>query len=208
MISLIPKQNRSLIKIRWFLLMASLALLPLVLQMPNSFSWENGPLEMAQNAVLLINMCICLYFFASTKDKNIHYLWLNSAALYLILLGRELNWGRVFFLKKMLSHGPVFYSMEKLTNALLVHSLIGLFVVVVLFLFWKLTPWKWVRSELSNHKSVIIVLIILSVLSIVGDMGYLFHSYLDEALEEYAELLLYVLLGHVTIWFYNAFKYF
>lgn len=204
--SLISEQTSKMSKIKWLLLIAFLLGLPLVLQMPPSFSWENGPLEMAQNIVLFINVLVCLYFFSSTSGKKTHYLWLNSAFFHMILLGRELNWGRVFFLKKMTDHGPVFYRMNELTNASLVHGLIGLSLVEVLFFFWKLVPWKLCLQELPKLKDVIGMLFLFSVLSKLGDKGYLFHSYIDEAIEEYAELFLYIFLGYVTVWYYHVLK--
>ena len=103
-------------------------LLPLGYVMPPYLAWENGVLEMLQNIVLFGDMCLAAYFFcktAGTGGKSIHRLWLAAAGYFLLLLGRELSWGRVFFPTGMDSHGPTFVSMKSIPGHEMIHADIG-----------------------------------------------------------------------------------
>ena len=103
-------------------------LLPLGYVMPPYLAWENGVLEMLQNIVLFGDMCLAAYFFRKTAGmggKSIHRLWLAAAGYFLLLLGRELSWGRVFFPTGMDSHGPTFVSMNSIPGHEMIHAAIG-----------------------------------------------------------------------------------
>lgn len=126
-------------------------LLPLGYVMPPYLAWENGVLEMLQNIVLFGDMCLAAYFFRKTAGmggKSIHRLWLAAAGYFLLLLGRELSWGRVFFPTGMDSHGPTFVSMNSIPGHEMIHAAIGVYTAVVFCSLVACMPWKKILHDI------------------------------------------------------------
>jgi hypothetical protein len=80
------------------LLVLLLSVIPLGLSLSPDWAVENGPIEWGQVAVLAVGCvsAIGAYFYGigSMAAKR---LLLCSAPLWLVLIGRELSWGRVFY---------------------------------------------------------------------------------------------------------------
>ena len=166
-------------------------LLPLGYVMPPYLAWENGVLEMLQNIVLFGDMCLAAYFFcktAGTGGKSIHRLWLAAAGYFLLLLGRELSWGRVFFPTGMDSHGPTFVSMNSIPGHEMIHAAIGVYTAVVFCSLVACMPWKKILHDIPFPTFLFCVLAAAAVLASCGDKGLLFHSYMDANVEELSEL--------------------
>lgn len=174
--------------------------------MPPWLAWENGPIEMLQNIVLLGETMLCLYFFRQTAGQHIHKLWLAAAGYFLLLFGREISWGRVFFQRGIDEHGPYFISMNSVPGHEYIHGAIAIYTAVVLLaIIWTL-PWKRAFREFPFPKIVFVILIAAAVLASCGDKGILFHSYVDANVEELAELLAYALQGWFAWRYYHYFQ--
>lgn len=178
-----------------------LCFIPLLFTDP-SFAWENGPLEMAQNVVLFFETCLFLYFYKNTKGSRYQMLWLATAGLFLILFGRELSWGRVFFFKEMASYGPAFYSLKEISYGFLVNWIVGGLSLLVLFGFFRYAPWQAIWKVIPKPWLILAAVILTAVLSTLGDKEKILHTVFDQTIEEYAELLMYILLGIGASWYY------
>ena len=88
-----------------------LLIVPVAFVMPEHLAWENGPLEILQNIVLFCDVVLCIVFFRKTAGQKFHLIWLSGAGYFLLLLGREMSWGRIFFPIRLEEHGPVFIAM-------------------------------------------------------------------------------------------------
>lgn len=184
-------------------------LLPLGYVMPPYLAWENGVLEMLQNIVLFGDMCLAAYFFrktAGTGGKSIHRLWLAAAGYFLLLLGRELSWGRVFFPTGMDSHGPTFVSMNSIPGHEMIHAAIGVYTAVVFCSLVACMPWKKILHDIPFPTFLFCVLAAAAVLASCGDKGLLFHSYMDANVEELSELLVYLIHGYFAWYYYEWFR--
>ena len=80
---------------RWMLVLVSFPLLYAVgLVLPVSLGWENGPIEMAQNGLLVLAILMSLGMAHTRRTQGA--LWLAFALIWFVLLGRELSWGAVW----------------------------------------------------------------------------------------------------------------
>jgi hypothetical protein len=112
---------------------------PLAALLPNWISWENGILEDSQVIVLLFGMFQCL-FFPQHTEKYFRNMWLTGAASLLLMAGRELSWGRVFFVRKVTEDGPQLVAMKDLPYHLGMEIIIGVYALLLLIALVKVVP--------------------------------------------------------------------
>ena len=80
------------------LLLLFLAVIPLGLTLPPAWGKENGPVEWAQVVILAAGCLIAVAaYFRGIGSKAAGRLFLSSVPFWLILIARELSWGRVFY---------------------------------------------------------------------------------------------------------------
>ena len=183
-----------------------LLIVPVAFVMPNYLAWENGLLEMLQNIVLFCNVILCFSFFRNTAGQPFHKLWLAVSGYFLLLFGREISWGRIFFQSGMGEHGPTFISMNSVPGHQYIHGGISIYTAIVLVSLIWLVPWKKIFYEIPVPKLGFAILSVTAVLAACGDKGLLFHSYVDSNIEELAELLSYIMQGGFAAWYYKQFK--
>ncbi|WJH39827.1 hypothetical protein N7E02_24370 [Aliirhizobium terrae] len=83
---------------------------PLALVLPSWWSYENQPIENAQVILIGIGFAASLLFFRQGNDPG-RWFGLAAAPVLLVLIGRELSWGAVFFDPTSIGdHGPLFAS--------------------------------------------------------------------------------------------------
>ena len=70
------------------------AIIPVSYIIPISWAWENGPIEDAQAVVLFIGFIMSLKYASHARFSG---MWYTAATCFLLMTGRELSWGRVFF---------------------------------------------------------------------------------------------------------------
>lgn len=199
--------EKKIMQIKWGALLYLLLIIPIGCEIPEWIAWENGPLEMLQNIVLVICIGICLYFWRQSMGKTVHTVWLASAGYFFLLLGRELSWRRVFFQTHMTAHGPVFISMHSIPHYEVMYGFIGVYMLVVFAAIIMYMPWRRIFFALPLPKLLLTILILASLLAIMGDKGQLFHTYVDENIEELAELLAYIVQGALVIWYHCQLKH-
>ena len=183
-----------------------LLIVPVAFVMPEYLAWENGPLEILQNIVLFCDVVLCIILFRKTAGKKFHLIWLSGAGYFLLLLGREMSWGRIFLQTGMDQHGPTFIAMNAIPGHQYIHGGISIYTAAVLVSLIWLVPWKKLFHELPFPKLGFVILVLSAILAVCGDKGLLFHSHLDGNIEELAELLAYMLQGGFAAWYYKQFK--
>lgn len=83
---------------------------PLALALPSWWSHENQPIENAQVILIGIGFAASLLFFRKASDPG-RWFGLAAAPVLLVLIGRELSWGAVFYDPTSIGdHGPLFAS--------------------------------------------------------------------------------------------------
>lgn len=167
-------------------------LFPLSFLLPGPFAWENGPIEMGQNMILLTGIIWSIYHY--TQETHLHRpsYWLFAASFFLLLFGREISWGRVFLLKEMTETGPVFWSMKDLPYHRVIDGAIGLLSAAVIHLFYQSVNVQKTLHCLKKNRLMFLLTVLAAILALMGDKGQLFHDFRDETMEELSELFVYL----------------
>ena len=167
-------------------------LFPLSYLLPGPFAWENGPIEMGQNMILLTGIIWSIYHY--TQETHLHRpsYWLFAASFFLLLFGREISWGRVFLLKEMTETGPVFWSMKDLPYHRGIDGAIGLLSAAVIHLFYQSVNVQKALHCLKKNRLMFLLTVLAAILALMGDKGQLFHDFRDETMEELSELFVYL----------------
>lgn len=101
--------------------------------LPAHWEWENSPVEWSQVVLLALGMLLCLARARAaqrTQDVRLYRLWLLSAPGWAILFGREVSWGRVFFVFGYGDTGPVFVPMSEVRHGGAYTVLICVFIAL------------------------------------------------------------------------------
>lgn len=190
-------------KLAFLLLFLYLLLIyPLSGMLPDWASFENGPLENAQVAVLVGGALLCAYFSRRTAGSHTHGMWLPSAGIFLILAFRELSWGRVFLIKGYSDIGePILIASGDMPFRTPIHAAVGVFAVLCLYFLVRHAPWKCIFREISFPWLHLLLFLAGIVFSTWGDHHTIFYTMRDQVIEEMAELLMYLVLCHMA-WYY------
>lgn len=177
------------------------AIYPLSIVLPQYLSWENGFLENSQVVILLLAMLLNLYFYNQQKAK----LHLTFSVFFFTIACRELNWGRCLFpinASDSASKGPIFIPMSQFPH----HTAIGIGIAVltlcILFGAIFTPPWKRIIRQRLFPIKLIFYCAICTVLSFLGDSSHVFADSQSDLIEELSECLLYLLLLHISVYYY------
>lgn len=111
---------------------------------PISFFDENGPVETFESFALLLGAVFC--FVEYRKNRNFKHFFLTIGLLLVLFIGRELNWGRVFFTDELGNivkrrdwvFGPyIYYVLAPVFLAVLAHAIKTKFVQNAIILLKK-----------------------------------------------------------------------
>ena len=205
-------------------------------RLPWWITWENGPVEMLQNVILLEGLFLCLYYYFKDKKRTIPQtpavgsssiassdedspatavgnkflsvspgVWILGALVFLLLLGREISWGRVFFLTGIGRFGPEFTDQSQLAYYKFVKPFVAVLGVMILYGFYRWFPRKPVWQKLPFPKFPFAMLCLCAVISLLGDGGILkrlIGNAAAIALEECTEVDIYFLLVYF-VWYYH-----
>lgn len=200
---MIPALLRWRTAARLCLFLAALLLLlayPLAHVLPEWWSYENQPIENGQVFLLALGMATALFYFRTEASAG-RWLGLASAPIWLVLIGRELSWGAVFFdPTAMTDHGPLFASRAlwyKPAVAPVVAALIVFCIaVVVLKRLAPLAVNLAKRRRLPFSALVLVTVGMISSAAAEGHLGFAVATDLGVAqlVEEIAELAAYFAL--------------
>ena len=185
-------------------------------RLPWWITWENGPVEMVQNAILAESVFLCLYYYVTDKKKGradspvSPGVWILGALIFLLLLGREISWGRIFFLEYIGKFGPEFTDQAKLPYYRFVRPFVAVLGGLILFGFYKWFPRRSVLLQVPFPVFPFAALCLCAALALLGDSGILKHVITNAAaiaLEECTELIIYYLLLFLTWYYHKWFSY-
>ncbi len=122
-------------------------------------------------------------------------MWLTTRGLFLLLIGRELSWGRVFFQTKM--------TESQIPHNTLINVFLGVFITLLVIGVIFTIPWKAILFKVPVPWTYFILILIGVIFSLIGDHGWIFSGYRGETLEELGELSFYFLLDIMTLYYYH-----
>ena len=191
---------------RWgnvVLLLAFAACFPLGFALPQTVSWELGPLESFQNVTLVAGLIFALWSARKLSGQASAYLLAIAAIFWLGFFGREVSWGAVFLPPKGITQwGPSYigYSIwwkNYVRGALAVLALVGV------YWFFAKQLWRKVILRLAQEHALpvgTLVVFVLCLLTTINAEGHGFIHFQDwygtqvMVLEELVETLAYVCL--------------
>ncbi len=166
------------------------------LHLPLTWGWENGPLEWSQVVILTAGLLLtgCWWQEAITSRRFHHarfFVW--ATPLWLLMIGRELSWGRVFYPAGLDPvQGPYFISVAQLPYGKFVYPILAIIILSWLFAVIKYKLYA-IPYELFRQGRFPTSEFILVVLSFVT--AYIAEQHLHKAImEELVECVAYLSL--------------
>lgn len=168
--------------------------------LPPEWGWENSLLEWAQVVLLVIGLVLSWIVFSTfnAKNKQIHYFGLFTTPCWLMLIGRELSWGRVFYpIGIEAAKGPYFPALKELWFGPFVYPfntaimLLWLFAIIKYKLY--MIPVKMIRERLFPSINFLLILVGAIIAHIAE------HHINLPITEEISETVVYIGLIIVTL---------
>lgn len=173
---------------------------PLSLLLPARYGFENGPIEMAQNFILIAGG-VQAGILALKSKSGWGWLWAAVIPIWLICLARELSWGAVFFPPlEMPESGPV-YSSRILSYRPFVPLIVAAFVFLSAFLVYKHRLWT-LAEDVKRTRQFPLFDLVMTVISLLlmsaaeGKIGMSLGGFVahGQIFEELSELAAYIFL--------------
>jgi hypothetical protein len=135
---------------RWSLLVLLIAIYPLAKRLPERMGWENGWIEEAQIAILLIGFLYAAWTWSGLRRTTapaaesgwttVLRLSLIAMPFWLMCAGRETSWGATFLTRGVMETDGPYFSSSKLWYHMAIKPLVllAMAVAVLAFLRWRL----------------------------------------------------------------------
>lgn len=170
-------------------------LLPQAFILPVECSYENYLLENLEVFVLGIGFINMLYKTANLNKDKINKFYLACGIFYIVMIARELSYGRVFYPIGIDKNGEqIFMNIHQIWYGPIVYPIIAVLVLIALFLM--IQTYKYIKKEqiiCSIPRYSIRLFIIMMILSqIVFEKNLIkFLADYGQLLEECTEILAY-----------------
>lgn len=165
--------------------------------LPIECSFENHIMENSEVVILAAGFLLMIHRCKYALRKAAQKLWTGCALLYLVMVMRELSWGRVFFPVGMRENGEqAFIPMSQISFAPLIYAAVAVMVLTALAcmakslrecahqeMSWKMPVW---------HLAAFAALMIVS--QCVFEKGLIVGVQYGQLLEEAAEITAYASL--------------
>ena len=195
----------------------ALILMSMSFILPKEYGYENHIFENIELVILILGIIVSIY-------KLVHYtiiesikFYISLILIYILMLGREINWGRIFYPVKVLPDGDTIYiSLDKLWYGQIVYPsiavLVGISLIILGYFIYesKLKNIQW--NMPIEASSMFLVMSLLS--QCVFELEYVnFISNYNQLLEEICEMMSYAALVYCSYQidfckFYTKIKYF
>ncbi len=164
--------------------------------LPLTWGWENGPLEWSQVGILAAGLFLTgCWWQEAVTSRRFHQARFFSWAmpLWLLMIGRELSWGRVFYQAGLDPiEGPYFISVAQLPYGKFVYPILAIIILSWLFAVIKYKLYA-IPYELFRQGRFPTSEFILVVVSFVT--AYVAEQHLHKAImEELVECVAYLSL--------------
>lgn len=175
--------NKHLYKTKYLILIA-LILIPLCFVFPTEYGFENHFLENLEVFILFVGFISVIYKAKNTtKFKHFYY---GSSLLYLIMIGRELSWGRVFYPIGFRSNGEEIYmSIHNIWYGPVVYPTVAIVAIIAITLILKCYFYCRKRNIILDIP--ILYLIFFALLMLISQI--VFEKNLISILVPYDQLL-------------------
>ena len=170
-------------------------LLPQAFILPIEYSYENHLLENTEVCILGIGLITMFYKMMKINIKKVKNFYLACGIFYMVMIARELSFGRVFYPIGIDKNGEqVFVNIHQLWYCSIVYPIITILVLLAIVLMVK--TYKYIQKEriiCSIPKYSIRLFIIMLILSqVVFEKNLIvFLADYGQLLEECTEILAY-----------------
>lgn len=146
---------------------------------------ENGVIENLQVVILAVAMYVCWRKMSLGGEYRL--LWLAGVLTTLLMIGRELSWGRVF-LEPL--EGGGFPPVEALAYGKVLYPAIGILMVVILVLLARGHIVRYLRTY-GLPRPQFCWMVVAAVVVVLSEKHHVFPWEKGMLIEEMAELFVY-----------------
>lgn len=173
--------------------------------LPITWGWENGPLEWSQVVILAVGALLTACWWQEAKSvRRFHHARFFAWAmpLWLLMIGRELSWGRVFYQAGLDPiEGPYFISVAQLPYGKFVYPILAIIIFLWLFAVVKYKlyaiPYELFRQE--RFPTGDFILVVFSFIVAYLAEKHLHNGIMEELVECVAYLALVLTAYHVKV---------
>ena len=103
--------------------------------LPIEYSYENHFLENLEVVILFLGIVICIGKIRDFILYDSIKFYVASIIIYILMIGRELSWGRVFYPIGMDKNGEqIFVKVHELWYGSVVYPIVGILILIALIL--------------------------------------------------------------------------
>ena len=164
---------------------------------PIEYSYENHFLENLEVVILFLGIVICIGKIRDFILYDSIKFYVASIIIYILMIGRELSWGRVFYPIGMDKNGEqIFVKVHELWYGSVVYPMVGILILIVLILL-GVYFYQSRRQGICWYIPLgeFLFFIVTSILGqCVFDRGLVQFGNYNQLLEESCEIIAYIAL--------------
>lgn len=165
--------------------------------LPIEYSYENHFLENLEVVILFLGIVICIGKIRDFILYDSIKFYAASIIIYILMIGRELSWGRVFYPIGMDKNGEqIFVKVHELWYGSVVYPMVGILILIVLILL-GVYFYQSRRQGICWYIPLgeFLFFIVTSILGqCVFDRGLVQFGNYNQLLEESCEIIAYIAL--------------
>lgn len=165
--------------------------------LPIEYSYENHFLENLEVVILFLGIVICIGKIRDFILYDSIKFYVASIIIYILMIGRELSWGRVFYPIDMDKNGEqIFVKVHELWYGSVVYPMVGILILIVLILL-GVYFYQSRRQGICWYIPLgeFLFFIVTSILGqFVFDRGLVQFGNYNQLLEESCEIIAYIAL--------------
>lgn len=165
--------------------------------LPIEYSYENHFLENLEVVILFLGIVICIGKIRDFILYDSIKFYVASIIIYILMIGRELSWGRVFYPIGMDKNGEqIFVKVHELWYGSVVYPIVGILILIALILL-VVYFYQSRRQGICWYIPLgeFLFFIVTSILSqCVFDRGLVQLGNYNQLLEESCEIIAYIAL--------------
>ena len=169
--------------------------------LPIEYSYENHFLENLEIVILFCGIVVCVNKIRAFILYDSIKFYIASVIIYILMIGRELSWGRVFYPMGMDNNGEqIFIKVQDLWYSPVVYPIIGVLTLIALILL-GIYFYQSRQKRICWHipAGEFLLFIVMSILSqCVFDRGLVQFGDYNQLLEESCEIIAYISLVFCT----------
>lgn len=165
--------------------------------LPIEYSYENHFLENLEVVILFLGIVICIGKIRDFILYDSIKFYVASIIIYILMIGRKLSWGRVFYPIGMDKNGEqIFVKVHELWYGSVVYPMVGILILIVLILL-GVYFYQSRRQGICWYIPLgeFLFFIVTSILGqCVFDRGLVQFGNYNQLLEESCEIIAYITL--------------